>query len=153
MKIGSTSSRAWNANYVESRTTYAPNPYSVYANWIQSIASLYVGYQLDMRGKRRHDASEMLAPRTRRCEASSGGKKVSPWHTRYLVSVCFPTLSHGVVCHLEGEIPTTWTRWPSLGTAQMACHTAKEATRSSVTGGSPPVGSSPLKANSLLSAE
>ena len=100
------------------------------------------------------DASEMLLTRTRRKNAPSGGKKVSPRHARYfLSSMYFPDLSHVVVCQIEGEIPSTYTRWSYLGTDQIALRTAKEVTEISITGGSPSGGSYPLKPNNCHSIE
>ena len=96
----------------------------------------------------------MLEPCPRRQDAPPGDKNVSPWHSRSLLSsVYFPALLYGVVCKLEGGIPSMCTRWSSQGMVHMSRHTAKEATERSVTGGSPSEEISPLKSNNRISVE
>ena len=92
----------------------------------------------------------MLVPRPRRQEAPSRGKKISPLNARSLLIVCFIALSHGVICQLEGRIPSTWNKWSSLRTAQMARHNVNEAPGNSVPGGSLSGGSSPLNVNNII---
>ena len=101
---------------------------------------------MDRREKRRRYASEMLRSRPTIHKAPYGVNKVNYRKAKYWLSVPFPALLHCVFFQIKEEISSTGTMWYSLGTAPTAHHTEKEATGSPVTGRSPYVVRSPLKA-------